>query len=185
MKSLSIPWRINSTETMHKQRPNGGNFNKSDIAIFLHCHIWCRVQLTRTVLMFIYGYYHKLPFTWLDKKYCDNIRDLTYYNLSINCALWILMIHVSRFTWIDGQLTLGDVYVHMSSKNAYNMAYVLLLKASAVTVKLIWIKAEKPIPIIGEVSFHTEKKRTPSKPVKGEEEWSRCWPKSTRRCTDW
>jgi hypothetical protein len=50
------------------------------------------------------------------------------------------------------------------------MAYVLLLKASAVTVKLIWIKAEKPIPIIGEVSFHTEKKRTPSKPVKGEEE---------------
>jgi hypothetical protein len=44
---------------------------------------------------------------------------------------------------------LGDVYVHMSSKNAYNMAYVLLLKASAVTVKLIWIKAEKPIPIIG------------------------------------
>jgi hypothetical protein len=58
----------------------------------------------------------------------------------------------------------------MSSKNAYNMAYALLLKASAVTVKLIWIKAEKPIPIIGEVSFHTEKKRTPSKPVKGEEE---------------
>jgi hypothetical protein len=98
---------------------------------------------------------------------------------------------------IDLSVELVELLKHADVKGK-KLTWNLQVNASAVTVKMIWIKAEKPVATIGEVTsqapkkkhlFHSRRKRNVqlrlnSKPVEGEKESSRCQHQSTRRSTD-